>query len=664
MGLTTSAGAILSKVATKLIQHGRALTEYCNLSGRLHSFSDRAGGVSLLSALVLPCAIGSAALAVEFGHGLLVKVQTQRIADVAAFAGALAYSTSSSTTTMQAQGGAIAVLNGLPSSAVTLTLEAASPRNASNPAVKAVVTREQPFFLAGIFNLPANIGISSSAYAEMATSTSCLLALNGSGSGITLSGGTKITGNNCAVASNTSIVAPCGTSVTAKSILYGTTAPTVGCSGGLTGTVSKATTADPLASQPAITAAAAKATAAGKLTAPTLSSVSSGTNIAFDWSSSATTSAKTVGCTASFASSTWTMTCPSGGTYNFGTVTLGGGITVNFATASTSATTFNFSGTVNNSGTKLVFGAGTFNMAAGLITGGGSTTSFGAGTFNIGKSTTSCNGNTYSICNTGTSLTFGGPSTFVLPGGIYNSGGAILSLGAGTTNSYALGPGSDGNALYVGGGATTTLADATGSNSVFTVVGNVTEGGGACTTLPAAATHLIKGNMNLAGGLSLGAGVYGISGYFGAGISGGGDVTCSGTSIGVTGSNVAIAVAGGSKITSGSCSGSVFCIGAGFSNVKISSPTSGTYASAAIVGPIDGSNTGGLYLTEGATSTLIGGSIYFPSGPLTLSGGASVAPSTCLQIVASQITVSGGTSITASSCFSSGSSASGPTLVQ
>jgi hypothetical protein len=47
-----------------------------------------------------------------------------------------------------------------------------------------------------------------------------------------------------------------------------------------------------------------------------------------------------------------------------------------------------------------------------------------------------------------------------------------------------------------------------------------------------------------------------------------------------------------------------------------------------------------------------------------LSGGASVVPSTCLQIVASQITVSGGTSITASSCFSSGSTASGPTLVQ
>ena len=49
--------------------------------------------------------------------------------------------------------------------------------------------------------------------------------------------------------------------------------------------------------------------------------------------------------------------------------------------------------------------------------GGGTTATFGAGTYNIG--TVSCSGtNGYSICNTGTSLTFNGPSTFVLSGGV------------------------------------------------------------------------------------------------------------------------------------------------------------------------------------------------------------------------------------------------------
>jgi Flp pilus assembly protein TadG len=635
------------------------------LRGAIRRFvGGRAGNVSMLTALLLPCTIGFAALAVEFSHGLLIKAENQRIADAAAYAGALAYASSSSTTTMAAAGQSIAALNGLSGSAASLSLVASSPRNSGNPAVMAVVSTAQPFVLAGLFNIPSSIDITATAYAEVTLSTSCLLALNASASGITLSGGTKITGSSCSVASNASIVAPCGTSVTATTITYGTTAPTVGCSGGLSGTVSKATTADPLAAQSAITAAAAKATAAKKLAAPTISTVSTGTDIAFDWSNSATKSAKSIGCTAAFSSSTWTLTCPSGGTYYFGAVTLGGGITVNFNTAGSSATTYNFSGTVNNSGTKLTFGPGTFNMAKGLITGGGSTTAFGAGTFNIGKSATSCNGGYYSVCNTGTSLTFGGPSSFKLTAGLYNGGGSTLKLGSGSTNSYAIGAGSDGNAIYVGGGATTTFADATGSSSVFEVVGNITSGGGACTTLPAATTHPINGNINMAGGLLLGSGLYPIGGYFGAGINGGGDVSCSGSNVGVSGTGVTIAVAGANKITSGSCSGSAFCIGAGFSNVKLNSPTSGTYAYASVVGPVDSSNTAGVYFTEGASSTTFGGAVYFPYGAMTLSGGASVVPSTCLQIVASQITVSGGTSITASSCFSSGSTASGPTLVQ
>ena len=63
-------------------------------------------------------------------------------------------------------------------------------------------------------------------------------------------------------------------------------------------------------------------------------------------------------------------------------------------------------------------------------------------------------------------------------------------------------------------GSTTTFADATGSNSVFQMVGDLSEGGGSCITLPAATNHDINGNVSLAGGLTLGSGLYAVSGSF------------------------------------------------------------------------------------------------------------------------------------------------------
>ena len=88
-------------------------------------------------------------------------------------------------------------------------------------------------------------------------------------------------------------------------------------------------------------------------------------------------------------------------------------------------------------------------------------------------------------------LTFGGPSTFVLSNGIYNSGGCeTLSMGSRvTSNSYQIGQEHHrqptGNAFYLGGGSNTTLGDATGTGNVFQVVGmvNVSSGGGSCLTL-------------------------------------------------------------------------------------------------------------------------------------------------------------------------------------
>ena len=52
--------------------------------------ADREGTVAIVTAVALPAVIGTVALVAEFGHGLITKAENQRVADLAAYAGALA----------------------------------------------------------------------------------------------------------------------------------------------------------------------------------------------------------------------------------------------------------------------------------------------------------------------------------------------------------------------------------------------------------------------------------------------------------------------------------------------------------------------------------------------------------------------------------------------
>lgn len=618
------------------------------------------GAVPILSAFLIPAVAGFLCLSAEFGHGLAVKVENQRIADMAALAAANAYVTSGSTTTMNSVAQNIASLNGVSGSAATATL-VSSPKTAGAQAVQVTVTTQSPLYLAAVVGFGRTLTVASSAMADVGGSPSCLLALSASSTGVTLSGGTKITASSCAVASNNSVTAPCGTSITAKAVNYNGAAPSSGC-GAISGPMKKAATSDPLTGSSAVASASARAVAAGSLTAPTIPAVPSGPDVLFDYSNTPKTVLQGIGCTATFSSPTWTVTCPPNGTYALGNVTLKGGITVNFNVGGWPTNKYTFSGAIDHGGTALNFGPGAYTIAGGLRSGGGSSTTFGAGSYAIGRfNSAKCNNGYYSICHQGTSMTFDGPSGFVVTSGIYNNGGSTLVLGSGSTNSFNIGPASDGNALYIGGGATTTFADA----SLFQIYGNIYESGGACTTLSAATMHDIRGNVSLAGGLTMGSGLYAISGYLAVGANGGGNVNCGGTSIGVVGSGVTIAVAASSTIIgSGSCNGMALCMGAGFSNVVLSAPTSGTYKDLLIIGPTTSSNTAGFYINEGA-ATAFAGTVYVPYGPLTLSGGASVGnvAGQCLQMIARDITLSGGTSITSNACVSS-SSASSVKLVQ
>jgi hypothetical protein len=341
-------------------------------------------------------------------------------------------------------------------------------------------------------------------------------------------------------------------------------------------------------------------------------------------------------------------------------------VTINIS-ATGGAPVFNFSGPINMTGTSLTFGNGTYNMAAGIeLTNGGSSVSFGSGTFNIGEGAFSCNSSTdYSICNNGTSLRFGGPSTFNIQGGVFNKGGSTLALGSGTTNSFDIGKASDGNSFVQGSGATTTFADATGAGDVFQMEGNVNlaSSGGNCLTLSAATNHYIGGYFSSGGGTVMGSGVYTIEGYFALGAGNGGDVTCNGAAVGLNGNNVSLVIGGASTISEsvgGVTQNLSFYMGAGFSNVTLMAPTTGPTANLAVVGPQSGSN--GAALSAGASGADFSGAFYFPTEAVTMDGGSSLGSfgaNQCLMLVGSQVSLSGGAAL-ASSCqgFGAGTTSS------
>ena len=218
-------------------------------------------------------------------------------------------------------------------------------------------------------------------------------------------------------------------------------------------------------------------------------------------------------------------------------------------------------------------------------------------------------------------------------------------MGEGTTNSFKVGPSSTGNAIALGGGSNTYLGDSTGPSSLFELVGNINSGGGGCFVIGAAAQHDIAGSLLISGAVLLGAGTYTIDGYVAFGANGGGSATCNGRTISVYGQDVSMVLSGKSTPTSGNCKDMAFCVAAGYNNIVLSAPATGTMAKLAVIGPQQASNKAGAAFTQGGTNGKVSGAFYFPNGPLSLTGGAGVSGGTgeCLQIIASRITLAGGT---------------------
>lgn len=612
----------------------------------------RRAAIALVGAAAIAMLSAMMAVAVDLGTAYLAKVSDQRVADSAAYAGALAYNASASTTTMNSAVANLATLNGLPAGAATASL-VVSPSGDGNNAVEVVVSTAEPLYLARVFQSSSSLTVTATSYAEVKPNASaCIIALQAGGGGVTLSGATPVTASSCAVASNATVTVPCGTTITTKTLDYNSVAiPSQPC-GGIkppAGTASvntiKTATADPLAKNTAVASAFTHLASVASLTGPAAPVVALGVSaVAFGYTNAAGSPPRSqltsIGCTGSFSGSTWTATCPAGGTYNFQSITLSGGITVNLVSSSptnTPANTYNFSGSINVGGSGASFGPGNYNVAGGIITGGGSITTFGAGNYAIGAGTVSCAGSFYSICNTGTSLTFGA-GAYTVAGGIYNGGGATLSIGAGSsTNSFNIGPGGAGYAINQSG-STLTLGNM--SSGTFQTVGNISTSGGSMFTLSAAPAHDLSGAFNLAGSATIGAGTYTIAGNVGFGVGGGGGT--------VTGAGVTI-------ITSGS-----FTVAAGFSNVTLTAPPSGTLQDLVVAS----NGFSGATFSEGAIGNSLSGAFYFPSAPITLSGAGSVGSGAgqCLELIGSAISLSGGSAL-ASTCSGLAGSASGGAVV-
>ncbi|MFE1599753.1 hypothetical protein [Methylobacterium sp. ID0610] len=627
--------------------------------------------MSVLAALIFPLILGVCCLAVEFGHALLVRQQGQRVSDLAAYSAALAYNATGSTDTMKAAAGTVAELNGIAADKVTATLQP-SPRGNGSQAVSVAIATTAQVFLGPVLGIDRQLAVTAMSYAEMqAGAPACILALSGTGSGLTLSGGTSLSAPSCAVASNATVTVPCGTEIRTSAVTYNSGAPpSQPCNGirtqaGGAAKISRTATSDPFATHPRIQEAAARLATVRAMKAPAAPTVPAGTDIDFGYNTAATQSqAQKAGCSAAFSSSTWTLSCPHGATLNFGSVTMGGGISVKFNVDGSEGTVYTFSGSITNTG-SMTFGPGTFRIAKGLYTGGGSTTQFGSGTVQIGEGTQGCDGSaTYSICHKGNTLTFGGPSRFQLSNGLFVNGGATLTLGTGDANSFEIGAGSSGDAMVLRGGSTVSLGGATSYDSLFRLIGNlnVTGGGGSCLILGAAGQHDIQGSLMTAGGNVFGAGIYTVTGAIGLGANGGGDTTCNGSKVGLKATDVTFVVGGYPTPNSGNCSGQAFCASGGYGNTALTAPGSGATAHLLIIGPQSTGSTAGAAFSGGAKLSMAG-IFYVPNGPLSLSGGSSInnANGQCLQIVASQITLSGGTAA-GSTCTDSGTSGNGASV--
>jgi hypothetical protein len=616
---------------------------------RKRIWHDGRGGVTMIGVLSLSGIIGMTGLAMEAGQGYAQKVENQRIADAAALAAALAYSTASDNNVVLPTARAIVMANGLPATSVAVPLPLRDAQGRT--IVTATVTTAVPLFLARVLTRAVSYTVTSVGVAAVTPGGAapsngvpgCVIALSTTATtGIAMSGGTSVTTNGCAVNANQSIVLSGGARLTAAqvnsggSVTYpsGTTITTTPTEKNIN--QNKAGSAvDPLATSPGIVNALDRANNAASYPAasPVAGPVTppGGDTWDFSWEGNGPVQPfKTAGGVYSVPASV------GANVYKVRRMTVGGGVKVTF----NGGTNITISDGLKNEGTVTLGSGGNWKINGGFDTGwngfsfGTNAWHFGtgsiiingtptingdvviAGTLTVGGGTDLVFGpgrHAFTAINmTGNSLTLGaGPLN--VPGGINMSGGSTMSVGNGDVSIGVLSGTSQ--SINVQGGAKLYFGD-----GLFSTSGSIVTAGGTTIVFGATPNHYIKGNLDLSGAATFGAGAYTIYGNF-TNTTG-----CGGCAM--TGTDVSFFLRG--AVTLG-----------GGSGLNLRAPAA-NYGDALADILFATRSTAPTLLKEGA-SNVLSGVWYAPNSAFAMNGGAGLAGTgRCFMLIASTVTLDGG----------------------
>jgi hypothetical protein len=428
------------------------------------SWLDRRGSVGILAAMVLPATIGVAGLALEYGDGLLIKAQSQRIADLAAYGGAIAYNAGTSPddaiVRLNAAVARVATLNGIAASSATASF-VSSPRGNGYNAILVTVAGAVPLALSKVLQTSDQVSVSASAYAEMkAAGAACIVGLAGSGNSVLEDGGATLRGTSCAVAAKSNLSMSGGATMTALGVYAGGTVSRTGGSAITTTPTANNVVqnysgiSDPVAGNAAVQAAfAGLSNLGGTVTTP-----AGGISLNFGYQSCPNAADRACDYYSSGGNFLHgTLPCTSG-SYAIDSISVSGGVHVHIS--ATPGCNYTIAHGINNGGSLLQIdgAAGSWNVNGGITINGGATTTFTANSYRIAG--------TVSLVGTVNWLTSGtSPSVQFLNAVSLGSGGGTFTFG-------------DGN-YSVNGNLTLGSGPAYFGNSQLSVNGNLTVSSGA-----------------------------------------------------------------------------------------------------------------------------------------------------------------------------------------
>jgi len=595
-------------------------------------FAAEGGSIVVMAAFALTAVMGMAGLAVELGNGYATKVRNQRVADMAALGAALAYQSSSSSTSAATQVAKdIVVANGLPSSAATVAFTQVSGVDA----VQVKVTTSVPIKMASLITSAASYDVTNSAAASLSSAggAGCVTALSSSKTAIDMGGGAKLTAGACSVVTNGTLSLSGGAQVTAKQVVANETSVGGGASISTTPSANNIVTkpngaSDTIKNQSAVMTALCYVNK--------LNSTSDSDYV--DGNTNCTSQLKSPDTVNPTGAADWDMTSkkPSAnvatywngssyvvpaGPYTIGNLTIDGNVTF------TGPTTIVADSITLNGGASLTIGDGSVTVAGAVKLAGGATVTIGNGKHSFG------------------SISIGGGSKFYTGTGSLNvtydinvdGGGSEAKFAPSTGDTVVIGA-NKGTAISISGGSTVSFdrygtSVATGGTQSagpvgFSAGGSIKSSGGSMVVFNKAAVHVIKGDLDLNGSSVMGSGLYVIGGNL--------SNNTGGT---MTGSDVSFALGGS------------FTLAGGTSLDLAASSSNSGYGMQDILVVTKSSSTVSL---GGGTTDKYSGLVYAPKAEIKLTGGASLSNngSQCLMMVVNSVTMAGGAAFSTNTCAS------------